>query len=125
MTAEQDLIELNQRIGEAEKQRDETYLSEILADDLVFRRASGDIAFKQDYLKGIRDTNNTYSRLESVDIEPKIKDNVAVVTLRVNAAGMRSGNAFSGTFRNIRVLRKEPKSKHGWQCYVWINTKED
>jgi hypothetical protein len=122
--SEEHLIDLNRRVGEAEKQRDEIYLSEILADDLVFRRATGDIAFKQDYLKGIRDTNNAYSRLESVDIEPKIKDNVAVVTLRVNAAGMRGGNAFSGTFRNIRVFRKEPTSKHGWQCYVWINTKE-
>lgn len=124
MPPEQDLIDLNRRVGEAEKQRDETYLSEILADDLVFRRASGDIVGKQDYLKGIRDRNNTYSHLESLDIEAKIKDQVAVVTLRVNVVGMRGGKPFSGSFRNIRVFRKEAKSKHGWQCYVWINSKE-
>lgn len=125
MTLEQDLIELNRRVGEAEKNRDDWYLSEIMADDLVFRRANGDIVDKQDYLNGIRDKKNTYSLLESVDIEPKIKDHVAVVTLRVNAAGMRGGNPFDGVYRNVRVFRKQPESKHGWQCYVWINSKEN
>ena len=62
------------------------------------------------------------SSAESSEIETKMRDRVAV-TLRVNAAGMRGGNAFSGTFRNIRQCFK-PTSKHGWQCYVWINTKE-
>lgn len=124
MIPEQHLTELNRRLGEAEQQRLETYLSELMADDLVFRRANGDIANKQDYLQGIRDPANTYSRLESFDIEPKIKDHVAVVTLRVDAAGVRGGKSFEGVFRNVRVFRKAPESKHGWQCYVWINTKE-
>jgi hypothetical protein len=124
MTPEQHLIELNCRVGEAEKGRDDRYLSEILADDLVFRRANGDIAGKQDYLNGIRDLNNSYSRLEATSIEPKIQDDVALVTLRVNAAGVRGGKMFDGVFRNDRVFRKVPESKHGWQCYVWINSKE-
>ena len=51
-------------MSKAEKNRDENYLSEIMADDLMFRRAKGDIAFKQDYLNGVRDQNNTYSQLD-------------------------------------------------------------
>jgi len=118
MNTEQDLVDLNHRIGEAEKNRNENYLTEILADDLVFRRANGDIAFKQDYLQGIRDPDNTYSRLESSDIEAKIRDHVAVVTLRVNAAGMRGGSPFASVFHNTRVFRKAPESRYGWQCCV-------
>ena len=26
----------------------------------------------------------------------------------------------AGEFQSFRVFRKEPKSKHGWQCYFWI-----
>jgi Domain of unknown function (DUF4440) len=124
MTPEQHLIELNRGVGEAEQRRDETSLSELLADDLVFRRANSDIAYKTDYLQGVRDPNNTYTCLESLDIEPKIRDDVAVVTLRVNAAGTRVGNPFADVFRNLRVFRKAPESRYGWQCYVWINFKE-
>jgi hypothetical protein len=89
MTPEQHLIELNQQIVDAEKEGNGAYLSEILAPDLMFLRANGNIDLKQDYLRGVVDLNNTYSRLESADIEPKIKDQVAVVSLQVIAAGMR------------------------------------
>lgn len=44
MTPEQDLIELNRRVGEAEKQRDEKakqWFGNLLSDQLMFRRASG------------------------------------------------------------------------------------
>ena len=44
MTSEAQLIGLNHRVGEAEKLRDDVYFSEILANDLVFRRVTGDIA---------------------------------------------------------------------------------
>ena len=118
------LIDLNRRVGEAEKSRDDTYLSDLMADDLVFQRASGVIVNKAHYLNGVRDPTNSYSHIESTDIEAKMGDKVAAVTVRVCASGVRSGKEFSGVFRNIRVFRQAPNSKYGWECYVWVNFKE-
>jgi len=49
--------------------------------------------------------------VESIDIE--LKKGNAVVTLGVDAAGMRGGNPFSGIFRKIRVFLKDSTSEHG------------
>ena len=122
-TPEQDLIDLNIKIGEAETQRDEGFLSGILADDLRFRRANGAIVEKATYLADLQDLNNTFEYLHSKDVQAIVYENTAIVTLRVQAKGTRGGKPFEGTFRNIRLFLNQPDKQPAWQCYMWFNAR--
>lgn len=62
---ENELIELNIKIGEAEKQRQEDFLKGVLADDLIFRRASGKVVNKVEYLADLVNPDNKYEYLIS------------------------------------------------------------
>jgi hypothetical protein len=118
-TDEQDLIELNIKIGEAELKRNAIFLAGILADDLKFRRANGTIVDKTAYLTGVQDPANIFDYLYSEDVQVSVYETTAVVALRVRAKGMRSGTPFEGTFRNLRVFLRQP----AWQCTMWFNVR--
>lgn len=119
---EAQLKELSLSIAEAERGRGDSYLDGVLDDGLIFRRADGTRATKDQYLAGIRNPENTYSKVEASDIEVLLHDErLALVSLIVRAAGVRGGKSFEGTFRNARVfVRKDA----GWQCVLWFNTRE-
>lgn len=117
------LTELNKKIGEAEKARDDKFMAEILSDKLVFRRADGITVNKTCYLESLTNPANTYNHLEVSEIEVQIFQDVAVVSLCVQASGQRGDKPFSGRFRNIRIFMKEVDAPHGWRCYMWFNTK--
>lgn len=79
---EQVLVDLNERLGEAERTRDVRYLADVLVDDLIFRRASGVRVGKAQYLEELANPENTYARLESKQIEALIhRNDVALVSL--------------------------------------------
>lgn len=120
-TAEEALIELNIKIGEAEERRDEAFLAGILADDLKFRRANGAVVDKAAYLAALREPANTYEYVRCEDVEAHVYENTAVVALKVRAKGARGGMPFEGTFRNIRVFLKQPGGQPDWRCYMWFN----
>jgi hypothetical protein len=115
---EKELIEVNIKIGEAEKTRDEDYLKRKLADDLIFRRASGKVVNKDQYLADLQDIANTYEYLISEDVKPTLYEGVAVISLRVRAKGKRRTGPFEGTYRNIRLFLRNKE----WQCVMWFNT---
>jgi len=50
-------------------------------------------------------------------------EDIAVVTLCVDASGLRGVTAFSGKLRNIRIFRKDRAAPHGWKCNMWFNSK--
>jgi len=111
---------MNIAIGEAEKQRDEATLKCILANDLIFRRASGVVVDQATYLEELLKPENTYNYLcsEVVDVKLSKSQTAAIVTLHVRAKGKRGENPFEGVFRNIRFFRKEGQD---WKCHVWFN----
>jgi hypothetical protein len=80
---EKELIELNMKIGEAEKQHDEDFLKRILSDDLIFRRANGKVVNKKEYLESLQDPASTYDYIISEDVKPTVYEGIAVVSLRV------------------------------------------
>lgn len=120
MSLEEELTQLNIAIGEAEKRRDDAALKCILANDLIFRRASGVVVDKATYLEELLKPENTYSYLcsEIVDIKLSELQNIAIVTLHVYAKGKRGKNLFEGVYRNIRFFQK---GEQGWQCHAWFN----
>jgi hypothetical protein len=121
--AEQELINLNMDIGEAEKQRDSDFLGSVLSDALKFRRANGTIVDKSTYLDDLQKPDNTYEYLISEDIEVQVYERVAVVTLRVRAKGTRVAKPFEGIFRNVRIFLKEQDKKPAWQLHFWFNVR--
>lgn len=116
------LIGLNVLIGDAELNRDENFLREVLADDLAFRRASGAVVTKDEYLSELIKPENTYEYLRSENIKAQINTDAALVSLVVSAKGKRGEKEFEGRFRNLRVFINDGKS---WRCAVWHNTRID
>jgi hypothetical protein len=119
-TVEKTLVERNKRIAQAEKDRDTGFLREILADDLYFRRANGQVVDKQTYLQSIESPENTYEQNEAEDVTATVYEDLAVVSLIVRARGLRQGIPFGGAFRNIRLFLKQDGE---WRCVVWFNTR--
>jgi hypothetical protein len=117
----EELISLNERIGEAERTRDAEFLKSVLSDNLRFRRANGTIVDKAIYLDDLMKPGNTTDELHSTDIVPTIYGNLAVVALLVAMKGMRCGNKLDGVFRNIRIFLDEPEKQLRWQLHSWFN----
>jgi len=108
---EENLKELNERIGKAESEGDEEFLREVLADELVFRRASGKVVTKEEFLAEVQ--KNKFERKSSeIKVVLNKDKELALVTLLVEAQGSK--------IRNLRVFERNEK---GWQCIVWFNTK--
>ena len=116
------LIGLNVLIGEAELNRDENFLRDVLADELVFRRANGSIVTKDEYLAELKKPENTYEFLTAENIKAQVKDENALVSLVVRAKGKRGEKEFEGKFQNLRVFVSKDKN---WQCMIWHNTRLD
>jgi hypothetical protein len=120
MSLEEELIQLNIVIGEAEKQRDKDTLDRILANGLIFRRASGVVIDKATYLKELQNPENTCNYLcsEVIDIKLSKSQTVALVAHHVRAKGKGGENPFEDVYRNIRFFQK---GEQGWQCHMWFN----
>lgn len=121
MNANAELLEINRRIPQAEKERDVSYLDAVLDDTLMFKRADGTIVGKSAYLSSVKNEVNT---VESIDqevsgIEFNEHNNVAIVNSIVKFTGTRSGKNVQGIFRNTRYFRNEM----GWKMFVWHNDK--
>ena len=117
-----DLIDLNEQIGDAEKTRDAEFFKSVLSENLRFRRTNGTIVDKAIYLNDLLKPENTTDELESDEIMPTIMGNLAVVTLVVRVRGMRGGNKLDGAFRNVRIFLSEPDKQPHWQLHSWFNT---
>jgi hypothetical protein len=116
--AQERLKVLNLEIGEAEKRRDARWLRSVLADELYFKRASGDVNDRATYLADLLKPENSFESLKSESVDVTVYETTAVVSLRVRAKGKRGEKSFDGVFRNTRLFYKEPE---GWKCVVWYN----
>jgi len=117
---QQTLKDLNAKICRAEMERDAAFLTSVLADDLVFRRAGGAQVTKQEYLKGLQNLDNTYDYVHCDEIEVITVDpHTAFVSLLVWAKGMRGKDGFKGIYRNTRLFLRQDGD---WRCAVWFNS---
>jgi hypothetical protein len=108
---ETELKTINERIGEAEQTADEEFLRQVLADELVFRKAGGSVVTKQQFLADLA-KNNFARETKNVKVTLDEEKQTALVSLVVHALG--------SDFQNLRLfVRRET----GWQCIVWFNTK--
>ena len=121
MKAESELLEINNRIPQAEKDREVSYLQTILDETLVFKRADGTIVDKSVYLSSVKNEANTVQSVDQVisGIEFNEHSDVAIVNSIVKFSGIRSGKSVQGIFRNTRYFRND----NGWKMFVWHNDK--
>lgn len=116
------LIADNIRISRAERERDYDWLTSVLADNFVFRRANGCVVDKECYLAQLVDPAASYAENEpdEATIEATIYEDSALVVLLVRAKGYRRTGDFQGTFRNVRIWQPVGNK---WKCVGWFNTK--
>ena len=120
------LSDLILRIGEAESQRHEAFLQQILADDLRFRRARGAVVDKITHCNVVTGPPNTYAYSYSDVFQVFGLSDSAVVSLLVWAKGIREKGtpgktAFSRAFRNLRIFCRDAAAVHGRLCHFWFN----
>ena len=116
MQDEQILIKLNRQISEAEKQGNKSFFEDTLAENLIFRRASGQIVTKQKFLDDL--ATDAFDILIADIADVKIYQNTAVVVVYITAK--RKVDEQEGMYLNIRVFTKDPNQ---WKLSAWFNNK--
>lgn len=115
-----ELEDINRKIGTAEKTKKPELVSDILSDDLIFRRANGLITLKGQFLADLVKLGDSTERLDAEGIEISVYETTAVVSLVVHMKGIRDNKPAEGSFRNIRVFERTPE---GWKLQMWFNKK--
>src|SRR5688500_12950158 len=117
----QSIRDLNNAFRDAEFKRDIDWMTNILDDDLTFRRANGNFETKQSYLAWLSDLNNTYDLLENISMDISVHESgeLATAAVMVRASGKKGKEQtpYNGVNKNIRVFRK----KEGWKLITWYN----
>lgn len=100
---------LEEKLQHAMLTSDVAVLDELIADDLVWTMHTGFVGNKQADLEAHRTGVFKYTKLEISDRQIHcFSDDCAVVTLRVDLAGIFKGQAFSEPYRFTRVwLRRQ------------------
>lgn len=115
-----DLIGLNLRIGKAEKDKDYEFLNAVLADNLVFRRASGAVVDKYNYLKEL--SGKIYEKLEVQVEEPVYSADKKSAFVNLKVIAQMQGEEQAANYRNERLFHLDQQGK--WKMVAWMNHKE-
>ena len=97
------------------------FFRDLLDQTLRFRRASGAIVTREEFLIDLADPANGRERIETMgDVDCDVYENCAVVSVLLQVAGHNGPKSFDGLFRNIRIFhRTSPESP--WLLNVWFN----
>ena len=99
------------------------FYRELLDQTLRFRRASGAVVTREEYLIDLADPANTRDEIEAVSaIDCNVYENTAVASVLLRVKGMNAGKPLSGLFRNVRIFHREAPDKP-WRLKVWFNDK--
>lgn len=112
-----DLQEINQKIAVAEQQRNQKFFAALLSEKLLFRRASGAVIGKADFLNGLQGPSPFIDYVaENIEVTelPGIADR-ALVTLIVRT---RKADSATQRFWNIRFFTR---TAAGWELESWYN----
>lgn len=112
-TDEDVLKKLNLEITAAEDRGDSKWLEGVIGSELAFRRASGALVGRDQFLKDVKARDKTSTKIESVKLYGKDRAIVtSIVTMKID------GNDTS--FHNLRMFVRH---KDTWQLIGWANEK--
>lgn len=106
------IIELEDKIKNAQLHNDVKVLEELLAQDLKFIRLDGNIATKLDDLNAHKAKLVLFKDITFSERTIHEFDDFAVVTVRAEIQGETGGSAFHGHYR---YLRNWARINHKWQ----------
>jgi glyoxylase I family protein len=112
-----ELIRANDVIAKGEIAKRPDLISPVLHNELVFRRADGNVTDKSGYLAGV--LARDYDVLEPHSLGSEVSVDSAVLTLSVLAAGNGPKGRFSGVYFNTRLFIREGQR---WLLRAWLNT---
>jgi ketosteroid isomerase-like protein len=95
--------DLEEKLRHAMLTSDVAVLDELIADDLVWTMHTGNVANKQFDLEMHRSGIFRFTSLDISDRQIHLYGDCVVVTLKMDAAGIYDGQAFSETYRFTRV----------------------
>ncbi len=113
--AEAELTYLNQTMTEAEKKGDVPFFREILADDLIFRRAKGTVVTKEQFILDLK--SDAFEKLEANVLEVRNYADGAVAKVMVTSK--RRGEPSEGKYLNVRRFARRDGA---WRLVAWLNT---
>jgi hypothetical protein len=119
---QQALVDLNKQFTIEEQQANEEqrkdvarkFFEEHLSDNLVFRRANGQVVGKSEFLKGL--ANNPFERRIAEGISVSLQGDRALVTLVIEAT--RKDDKSNHRYRNIRLFSR---ASDRWIVEFWYN----
>jgi ketosteroid isomerase-like protein len=111
----QTIATLEEKLQHAMLTSNVAVLDELIADDLVWTMHTGQIVNKQFDLDAHRSGVFKFTKLDISDRQIHNYGDCVVVTLKVDAAGILAGQAFSETYRFTRVWVQRQKR---WQIVV-------
>ena len=104
------LEQLNVEIGNAEDRGDSVWLASVLAPELAFRRANGQIVNREEYLQAVAPGGPRETQVESTALFGDRAVVTGLVTIRSARGDQR--------YHNVRLLvRHEEK----WKVLGWAN----
>ena len=111
---------LQQRRFQAMIAGDVAALDEILADDVVYTHASGEVETKQQFLESVASHRIEYQSLEASEVTVRVFGTAAVITGRGSMEIRRAGQGKSFAFRFIEVYANRDGR---WQMAAWQSTR--
>jgi ketosteroid isomerase-like protein len=108
-----EIIAIEEKLRAAMLDSDVQILDELLAPELIFTDHLGQLVGKQADLDGHKSGILKLASLEPFDRHILVKNNVAIVSVRMQLAGSYNGNPTSGNFRFTRVWAQS--SAGTWQ----------
>lgn len=123
MSITEDLRQINEKFGEAERAKGakaKKFFDRHLSDNLLFRRASGKINTKKQFIEALENPNLVYHEIKTNVIKISItEDNMnALVHAVIYAKITDNGKNIEGHFMNIRFFQMENEI---WKLCSWYN----
>jgi hypothetical protein len=99
------------------------FYRELLDQTLRFRRASGAVVTRDEYLIDLANPANRRDQIDPVGpIDCTVYENTAVASVLLRVKGSNAGTPFSGLFRNVQIFHRDAPDKP-WHLKVWFNDK--
>jgi Domain of unknown function (DUF4440) len=120
METNQELIRLNIKIGESEKDKDLAFFENYLSDELLFVRASGKTNSKNEFIEALKNPNLMYRQIDTQVVKVIVTNDgkKAFVKAIVKAIINNEGKETNGFYINNRFFELKGK---GWILTNWHN----
>lgn len=118
-TVEREIIDLENKIGQAIVNKDAAFVDRVWGDDFFYTGIRGEIKNKQDILRELKSGDLTFDLLQFDDIKVRHFGDTAIATGLATTKGRTPQGEVTGRVRYTRVYVKRQSA---WQLIVFQGT---